>query len=297
MLRENVSDLVAFVAVAREGSFTKAAARLGVSQSALSHKMREMEERLGIRLLTRTTRSVSPTDAGERLLTIVGPRLDEIEVELDQLSEFREKPAGTIRITAIDYAANTVIWPKLKKLLRDYPDIHVEIGINYGLVNIVAERYDAGVRASERIEKDMIAVRIGPPFRMAVVGSPSYFKGKALPEKPRDLVNHTCVNLRLPTHGGFFAWEFKKGKQDLSVRVDGQFASNNTYQMLQAALDGFGLAYVPEDLARPYIDKGKLREALDDWLPFNSGFHLYYPSRRQHSAAFALLVDALRHRD
>jgi DNA-binding transcriptional LysR family regulator len=296
MPRANLHDLLAFLAVAKEGSFTRAAAKLGVSQSALSHTIRGLEERLGLRLLIRTTRRVSPTEAGERLLHTVGPRLEKIEAELEALSELRQKPAGTIRITAIDYAAETVLWPKLVKLLREYPDIKVEIIIDYGLTDIVAKRYDAGVRLGEQVAKDMIAVRIGPDMRMAVVGAPSYFRERSPPRAPQDLIGHNCINLRLPTHGGLYAWEFEKGDRELKVRVEGQLVFNATAQMLNAALAGFGLAYVPEDLARPHLAKGRLRRVLEDWCPPFSGYHLYYPSRRQHSAAFALLVDALRYR-
>src|ERR671918_245529 len=296
MPRQNVNDLVAFLAVARERSFTKAAARLGVSQSALSHTVRGLEARLGLRLLARTTRSVSPTEAGERLLHTVGPRFEEIEAELEALSELREKPAGTIRINAIDYVADTILWPKLAKILSQYPDIKVEITIDYGLADIVAERYDAGVRAGEQVAKDMIAVRIGPDMRMAVVGAPSYFKQRSEPKTPQDLISHHCINLRLPTHGGLYAWEFEKGGRELKVRVEGQLVFNGTYQTLNAALAGFGLAYVPEDLAQPHLAEGRLKRVLEDWCPPYPGYHLYYPSRRQSSTAFALLVDALRYR-
>ena len=297
MPRGSLNELFAFLAVAREQSFTKAAAKLGVSQSALSHTIRDFEARLGVRLLTRTTRSVSATEAGERLLRTAGPRLEEIELELEALSEFRDKPAGTVRISATDYMADTVLWPRLSKLLREYPDIRVEISISYGMTDIVAERYDAGVRDGGQIAKDMIAVRIGPDMRMAVVGAPSYFKGRSVPKVPRDLVDHSCINLRLPTHGGLYAWEFEKDGQEMHVRVEGQLIFNGTYQMLNAALAGFGLAYVPEDLVRTHIAKGRLKRVLDDWCPPFSGPHLYYPSRRQHSAAFALVVDTLRYRD
>jgi len=296
MLRENVNDLIAFLAVAREQSFTRAAAKLGVSQSALSHTIRGLEERLGVRLLTRTTRSVSATEAGERLLHTAGPRLEEIETELAALSELREKPAGTIRITATEYAVDTILWPKLARFLRQYPDIKVETIIDNGLTDIVAQRYDAGVRAGEQVAKDMIAVRIGPDMRMAVVGTPSYFRKRSEPKKPQELIGHNCINLRLSTHGGLYAWEFEKGGRELRVRVEGQLIFNGTNQMLNAALAGFGLAYVPEDLAQPHLAKGRLKRVLEDWcLPY-SGYHLYYPSRRQPSAAFALFVDALRHR-
>jgi DNA-binding transcriptional LysR family regulator len=297
MQRENFNDLLAFLAVARERSFTKAAAKLGVSQSALSHTVRGLEERLGLRLLTRTTRSVSPTEAGERVLTNVGHRFDEIESELEALSELREKPAGTIRITATDYAADTILCPRLAKFLPRYPDIKVEIAIDYGLTDIVAQRYDAGVRNGEQVSKGMIAVRIGPDMRMAVVGTPSYFAKRPPPRKPQDLTEHKCINLRLPTYGGLYAWEFQRGSRELNVRVDGQLVFNGTFQMLNAALDGLGLAYVPEDLVQPHLARGRLTRVLEDWCPTFPGLHLYYPSRRQNSPAFALLVDALRHRD
>jgi DNA-binding transcriptional LysR family regulator len=286
----------AFAVVGQERSFTRAAAKLGVSQSALSHTIRGLEERLGLRLLTRTTRSVSPTEAGERLLHTVGPRFEEIEAELEALSELREKPAGTIRITATDYAADTLLWPKLTKFLRRYPDIKIEIIIDYGLTDIVAERFDAGVRSGEQVAKDMIAVRIGPDMRMAVVGAPSYFDMRSEPKRPQDLIGHNCINLRLPTHGGLYAWEFEKDGRELKVHVEGQLVFNGTFQMLNAALAGFGLAYVPEDVAQPHLAKGRLKRVLEDWCPPYSGYHLYYPSRRQSTPAFALLVEALRYR-
>ena len=296
MQRGNLDDLLAFVAVARERSFTNAAAKMGVSQSALSHTIRQLEERLGVRLLTRTTRSVSPTEAGERLLRNIGPRFEEIEAEVAAITELRNKPAGTIRITATEYAADAILLPKLAKLLREYPDIKVEIIVDYGLTDIVAQRFDAGVRSGEQVAKDMIAVRIGPDMRMAVVGTPSYFKGRPEVKKPQDLINHNCITLRLPTHGGLYAWEFEKGSRELRVRVEGQLTYNTTGQMLTGALAGLGLAYVPEGLVQPHLAKGRLKRVLEDWcLPY-SGYHLYYPSRRQPSAAFALFVDALRHR-
>jgi len=282
--------------VAKERSFTRAAAQLGVSQSALSHTIRGLEERLGLRLLTRTTRSVSPTEAGERLLRSLGPRFEEIDAELASLSELREKPAGTIRITATDYAADIILWPKLMTFLRQYPDIKVEVIIDYGLIDIVAGRFDAGVRNSEKVAKDMIAVRIGPDMRMAVVGAPAYFAKRTLPKRPRDLIGHDCINLRLPTYGGLYAWEFEKGSRELKVHVEGQLVFNGTFQMLNAALAGFGLAYVPEDLVQSHLAKGRLNRVLEDWCPPFPGYHLYYPSRRQSSPAFALLVDALRYR-
>src|SRR5229473_6254289 len=296
MQRGNLDDLKAFVAIGRERSFTKAAAKLGVSQSALSHTIRELEARLGVRLLTRTTRSVSPTEAGERLLHTLVPRFEEIDAELAALSELREKPAGTIRITATEYAVDKLLWPKLAKLLAKYPDIKVEITIDSGLTDIVAQRFDAGVRSGEQVAKDMIAVRIGPDMRMAVVGAPSYFNTRSEPKRPQELIGHNCINLRLPTHGGLYAWEFEKGGAELRVHVEGQLVFNGTFQMLNAALAGFGLAYVPEDVAQPHLAKGRLKRVLEDWCPPYSGYHLYYPSRRQPAPAFALLVEALRYR-
>ena len=296
MRRENVSDLLAFLAVARERSFTKAGKKLGISQSALSHTIRGLEERLGLRLLTRTTRSVSPTDAGNRLLASVGSRFEEIESELEALSELRDKPAGTIRITATENAANTILLPKLAKLLPQYPDIKVEIVIDYGLTDIVAQRYDAGVRSGEQVAKDMIAVRIGPDMRMAVVGAPSYFEKRSVPNRPQDLTEHNCINLRLPVHGGLYAWELEKGGRELRVRVEGQLVLNSTSEILNAALAGLGLGYVPEEMAQPHIAEGRLKRVLEDWCEPYPGYHLYYPSRRQSSPAFALLVDALRYR-
>jgi DNA-binding transcriptional LysR family regulator len=296
MQRGHLDDLVAFVAVGREKSFTKAAAKLGVSQSALSHTMRALEARLGVRLLTRTTRSVAPTEAGERLLHTLGPRLEEIDAELATLSDLREKPAGTIRITATEHAVDALLWPKLVKFLARYPDIKVEIVVDSGLTDIVAQRFDAGVRAGEQVAKDMIAVRIGPDLRTAVVGAPSYFRKRPEPQRPADLVGHACINLRLATHGGLYAWEFEKAGRELKVRVEGQLTFNGTFQMLDAALSGFGLAYVPEDVAQPHLAKGRLKRVLEDWCPPYAGYHLYYPSRRQSSAAFALLVEALRWR-
>ncbi|MBY2934419.1 LysR family transcriptional regulator [Rhizobium leguminosarum] len=296
MPRPAVNDLIAFLAVARAQSFTKAAGKLGVSQSALSHTIRGLEERLGLRLLTRTTRSVAPTEAGERLLVSIGPRLDEIESELAALSAFREKPAGTIRINAGEHAADAVLWPALEKLLPDYPDINVEIIVDYGLTDIVAERYDAGVRLGEQVAKDMIAVRIGPDMRMAVVGSPAYFGTRPKPLTPQELTDHNCINLRLPTYGSIYAWEFEKDGRELRVRVEGQLVFNNIALRLNAVLAGLGLAYMPENLVDAHLADGRLVRVLEDWcLPF-SGYHLYYPSRRHTSPAFALLVDALRYR-
>jgi DNA-binding transcriptional LysR family regulator len=296
MPRENFNDLLAFVAVAKERSFTRAAAQLGVSQSALSHTVRGLEDRLGFRLLTRTTRSVAPTEAGERLLRAAGPRLDEIEAELAALSALRDKPSGTIRITAHDHAVRAVLWPALEKLLPNYPDIKVEIVIDYGLTDIVAERFDAGVRTGEMVAKDMVAVRIGPDMRSAVVGAPSYFAKRTRPKTPQDLTSHTCINLRLPTQGGLYAWEFEKGGRELRVRVEGQLVFNGSAPMLDAALAGFGLAYLPEDNLRTYLADGRLIRVLADWCPTYPGYHLYYPSRRQPTSAFGILVQALRYR-
>ncbi|TIO72541.1 MAG: LysR family transcriptional regulator [Mesorhizobium sp.] len=296
MARENVNDLLAFLAVARERSFTRAAAKLGVSQSALSHTIRGLEARLGLRLLTRTTRSVSPTEAGERLLVSVGPRLDEVEAELAALSALREKPAGTIRITAGEHPAETILWPALARLLPNYPDIKVEVIVDYGLIDIVAERYDAGIRLGEQVARDMIAVRVGPEMRMAVVGAPAYFANRKPPRTPQDLTGHNCINLRLPTYGGIYAWEFEKAGREIKVRVEGQLVFNTAALRLNAVLAGCGLAYLPEDQARPYLAGGKLVRILADWCPPFPGYHLYYPSRRQSSPAFALLVDALRYR-
>jgi DNA-binding transcriptional LysR family regulator len=296
MARENLNDLTAFVAVARERSFTKAAAKLGVSTSALSHAMRGLEERLGLRLLTRTTRSVSATEAGERLLRTVGPRFDEIDAELAGLSELREKPAGTIRITTSEHAAEAILWPAVSKLLRVYPDIHVEIIIDYGLADIVAEHYDAGIRLGEQVAKDMIAVRIGPDLRMAVVGAPSYFAKHPRPKTPQDLPAHDCINMRLPTRGGLSVWRFEKRGRELNVRVEGSLVFNNIALRRDAVLAGFGLAYLPEDQVQQHLAEGRLIRVLDDWCPPFSGYHLYYPSRRQARPAFSLLVDALRYR-
>jgi DNA-binding transcriptional LysR family regulator len=296
MPRTDFNDIVAFLAVAREQSFTRAAAQLGVSQSALSQTLRGLESRLGLRLLTRTTRRVSPTEAGERLLRAAGPRLEEIDLELAALTELRDKPSGNIRITAHDHAVRAVLWPALEKLLPDYPDIRVEIVIDYGLTDIVAERYDAGVRSGEMVAKDMIAVRIGPDMRSAVVGSPSYFADRPKPKTPQDLTTHSCINLRLPTHGGLYAWEFEKGKREVRVRVEGQLVFNATAPMLEAALAGLGLAYVTEDSVQAYLADGRLIRVLADWCPPYPGYHLYYPSRRQPTPAFTLFVDALRYR-
>jgi len=296
MRRKNVNDYQAFIAVAREQSFTKAAAQLGVSQSALSYTIRTLEAHLGLRLLTRTTRSVSVTEAGERLLSRIGPHFDEIENEIAAISGMREKPAGTVRITAIEHAAESILWPKLTPMLLEYPDIHIEIISEYGLKDIVAERYDAGVRLGEQVDKDMISVPVAPNFSFAVVGSPSYFKGKTRPVTPRDLNEHSCIKLRLPTHGGFYAWEFSKQGAELKVRIDGRCTFSSIGLMRQAALDGLGLAYLPKDVVEPALQSGQLIQVLADWSPPRTAYHLYYPSRRQHSPAFALVLEALRYR-
>jgi DNA-binding transcriptional LysR family regulator len=294
MQKRDLTDLQSFLVVARERSFTKAAAKLGVSQSALSHTMRDLEERLGFRLLTRTTRSVAPTDAGERLLRTLAPRLEEIEAELSSLSALRGKPAGTIRITAGEHAAQTVLWPKLSKLLPQYPDIKLELIVDYGLRDIVADRYDAGVRTGEQIAKDMIAVRIGPDMRTAVVGAPSYFAKRPRPKRPQDLTAHACINLHLPTYGSIYVWEFEKGGREMKVHVEGQLTFNNLALRIEAALAGCGLAYLPEDQVRALVAQGRLVRVLADWCPPFAGYHLYYPSRRHPSAAFATVVEALR---
>jgi DNA-binding transcriptional LysR family regulator len=296
MSGENLNDLIAFLAVAREQSFTRAAAQLGVSQSALSQTVRNLETRLGLRLLSRTTRSVAPTEAGERLIQSVGPHFEEIDAALTALGELRKKPSGTVRITATEYAADAILWPKLSKVLKQYPDIKVEIIVDYGLTDIVAQRFDAGVRSGEQVAKDMIAIRIGPDIRMAVVGAPSYFEEQPEPEKPQDLIRHKCINLRLPSHGGFYAWEFEKEGHELKVRVEGQLAFNLTAQILNAALAGFGLAYLPEGLVQPHLAKGRLKRVLEEWCAPYAGYHLFYPSRRHSSPAFALVADALRYR-
>jgi DNA-binding transcriptional LysR family regulator len=296
MDRENAGDLLVFLAVARERSFTRAAAKLGMSQSALSQIVRGLEERLGVRLLSRTTRSVAPTQAGERLFRTIAPRFEEMDAELASLGELREKPAGTIRITATEYAAEAVLMPALARLLPKYPDIKVEVVIDYGLSNIVAAQYDAGIRPGELVDKDMIAVPVGPDLRMAVVGAPSYFDARGKPRLPQDLTSHNCINLRLPTHGGVYVWEFEKNGRALNVRVDGQLVFNGAGALLRAALKGLGLAYLTEGHVQPYLARGQLARVLSDWCPPFSGYHLYYPSRRLPSPAFLLLVDALRYR-
>jgi DNA-binding transcriptional LysR family regulator len=291
-----VGDLGAFLAVAKERSFTRAAAQLGVSPSALSHTIRRFEEQLGVRLLTRTTRSVSPTDAGERLMRTVGPHFDEICAELEGLSELRDKPAGMIRITAVDHAAETVLWPKLAGFLAEYPDIKIDLVVDNTLRDIVSERFDAGIRMGERLARDMIAVKIGPEIRLAAVATPAYFAERGTPKTPQDLAHHACINMRLATLGGVYAWEFEKGSREINVRVEGQLTVNDIAVIRKAALNDLGIAFIPEDLVRPDIEAGKLVAVLDDWSPPFPGYYLYYPSRRQQSQAFALLVEALRYR-
>lgn len=298
MTRQNVNDLLAFLAVAREGSFTKAAARFGVSQSALSHTIRQLETRLGIRLLTRTTRAVAPTEAGERLLERIGPHFDQIEIEIDALNELKDKPAGTVRIVAPDYAISHILWPKLKTFASKFPDITVELLLDNGLSDIVTERFDAGVRMGDMLAKDMISARIGPDFRFAVVGTDSYLAGRPLPGKPQDLMQHLCINYRFPSSGALYVWEFEDRKgREIKVSVEGQLVFNNIFHVLDAALAGRGLAYVPEEIALPHIGKGRLRRVLEGWSPYWDGYHLYYPSRRQSSPAFVAVVEALRHRE
>lgn len=294
MARRNLNDLLAFVTVAREGSFTKAAAILGVTQSALSQTIRGLEERLQIRLLTRTTRSVSPTPPGERLMQAIGHRFDEIEAELDALTELRDKPAGTVRITCGDNVMHATLLPKLMPLLREHPDIKLEFDMNYGFRDIVADRFDAGVRMGNTIDKDMIAVPIGPPLRMAVVASPSYFAINPIPKTPHDLTMHRCINQRMPTSGGLYVWDFsRKGKQ-LNVRVDGPLIFNTAPPQVDAALAGLGLALLPDDELGSHIEEGRLVRVLEDWCPPFAGYHLYYPSRRQPSPAFSLVLQAVR---
>lgn len=295
MPKENYSDLLALIAVARERSFTRAAAQLGMSQSMLSHTIRGLEARIGLRLLTRTTRSVSVTEAGERLLRAVEPRLKDIESELAAVVELSDTPAGFIRITATDHAIDTLLWPKLAKILPAYPQIKVELIVDYGLSDIVTERYDFGVRLGDVLAKDTEAVCIGPDLGFAVVGSPEYLASREMPSKPQDLVHHDCINLRLPTRGGLYAWELKKGKREVNARVDGKLVFNGINQIVQAAVSGFGLAYVPEDLARPHLEAGRLLPVLQPWWQTFPGYHLIYSSEREASRAMTVLIDALRH--
>ncbi|MDE1150155.1 MAG: LysR family transcriptional regulator [Azospirillaceae bacterium] len=296
-MAQHFDELAAFATVAKERSFTRAGAKLGVSPSALSQTIKGLEGRLGIRLLARTTRSVAPTEAGERLLRTIAPRFEEIEQALAELSDMQERPAGTIRITAAEHPVQTVLQPGLAKLLPMYPDIRVEIVVDYGLVDIVAEGFDAGVRLGEQVAKDMIALRIGPDLRVAVVGAPAYFARHRRPLVPQDLTDHNCINVRLPTYGGLFPWEFEKDGRELKVRVNGQLVLNNMVPRLDSVLQGLGLAYMPEDMVAPHLASGDLIRVLEDWCPPFPGHHLYYPSRRHPSPAFALLVEALRFQD
>ena len=297
MTVESYDQLAIFAVVAQERSFTRAAARLGMSQPALSRAMRQLEERLGVRLLARTTRSVAPTQAGEHLLQVIAPRFDEINSELALLSKFRDRPAGKLRITAGEHAAIAVLQPVLAQLLPDHPDLSIEIIVDYGLTDIVAEGFDAGVRLGEQVAKDMIAMRIGPDMRMAVVGSPAYFSRHPKPVNPSDLVAHNCITLRMPTHGGLFMWEFEKNGQPLNVRIEGQLVFNTIAMRLESTRQGLGLAYMPENVVQADVEQGRLIRVLEDWCEPYSGYHLYYPSRRQSSPAFTLLREALRYRD
>jgi DNA-binding transcriptional LysR family regulator len=294
MRRSELNDLLWFLAVAEARSFTRAAARLGTSQSTLSHTIRQLEARLGLRLLTRTTRSVAPTEAGQRLVRSLGPRIEEIEAELADLMALRDKPSGTVRLTVSDHAYQTIVWPKLAPVLEDYPDLRLEVSIDNGLRNIVEERFDAGVRLGESVDKDMIAVRVGPDWRLVAVASPAYFAARSVPLTPQDLVHHDCINHRQERAGGLYAWEFAKDGRELRVRVEGQLTLNATPPMIEAAIGGRGLAYVPEDLVSGHLAAGRLVQVLDDWCPCFPGYHLYYPSRRQLSPAMAVVVDALR---
>ncbi|MCA5919508.1 LysR family transcriptional regulator [Pectobacterium brasiliense] len=295
MLKENFNDLISFLVVARERSFTKAAAKLGLSQSALSHSIRGLEERLGVRLLTRTTRSVAPTEAGEKLAHSLGPHFADIESELVALGDMRERPAGNIRITAGEHAVDSILWPVLKPFLVNYPDINVDITVDNALADIVLGRFDAGIRLGEQVEKDMVAVRVAPEMSMAVVGSPNYFARNPAPVTPQDLQHHRCINLRLPTMGGIYAWEFEKNGREIKVRVEGQLTMNSLRQRIDAARIGLGLAYVPEDSVQNDIASGRLIRVLTEWCPPFPGYYLYYPSRKQHTTAFSLFVEALRY--
>ncbi|MBO1552119.1 LysR family transcriptional regulator [Yersinia pseudotuberculosis] len=291
-----MNDILAFIEVAREQSFTRAAKRLGVSPSALSHTIRNLEARLGLRLLTRTTRNVAPTDAGEHLMKTVAPLFAQISSELDKIGELRDKPAGTIRITCSDDAAEQILRPVLPSFFEDFPEINIEIAIDYGFTNIVEQRFDAGIRLGESVSKDMIAVRLGPDWRLSVVGSPAYFKKHAVPDVPHDLTTHHCINIRHSVGGSVYAWEFEKDGRTMTVRVSGQMTANSNIHILNGALDGIGLAYIPDFMARPYIESGRLIEVLADWSPYFPGFHLYYPNRRNASPAFTAFVNAVRHK-
>jgi DNA-binding transcriptional LysR family regulator len=294
MGRENINDLLVFLAVAREKSFTRAAAKLGVSQSALSHTIRTLEARVGVRLLTRTTRSVSTTEAGEGLLQVVAPRIDEIETKLESLSEFRDKASGIVRITATEHPLDTVVWPKLRKILPNYPDLRIEVTADYRLANIVDERYDIGVRYGDQVAKDMIAVRISDDIPTAMVASPDYLKSRKSPKTPQELLEHNCITLRLATAQNLYAWELKKGKHETQARVSGQITCNTQPQMVQAALDGFGIAFVAEDVVLEHLQSGRLQRLMKDWCPIFPAYHAYYPSRRQASKAFTVVIEALK---
>lgn len=296
MAQTKVNDLQAFLAVARDQSFTKAAARLGITPSALSHTIRGLEERLGVRLLARTTRNVAPTEAGERLMRSIAPLFEQIAAEIEALGELREKPAGTIRITCSDDAIELYLRPVLASFLKSYPDITLELFVDYGFTNIVEERFDAGIRLGEAISKDMVAVRVSPDWRLAVVGSPAYFERRPAPATPYDLTDHACVNIRHRPSGAIYAWEFEKDGKAFTVKGEGQLVFNSIVHVLNGALDGIGLAYVPEALAAPYLADGRLIEVLAAWCPYFQGFHLYYPHRRQASPAFSAFVDAVRYR-
>ena len=296
MAKADFNDLLWFLVVANERSFTKAAAKLGIAQSTLSHTIKRLEERMGLRLLTRTTRNVAPTEAGERLRQSLAPRIAEIEADIAALMAFRDKPSGTVKITLSDHALESVVWPKLRPLLVDYPDIKVELSRDNGLRNIVEDGFDAGVRLGESVEKDMVAVRIGADWRLVAVASPDYLATHPAPERPQELIAHKCVNIRQATAGGLYAWEFEKRGQELRVRVNGQLTFNTSYAQVEAAVAGYGIAYVPEDLVEKHVTEGRLRKVLEDWSPEFAGYHLYYPSRRQSSPAFNVIVDALRHR-
>lgn len=295
MLKENFNDLIYLVMVAKERSFTRAAAKLGVSQSALSHAIRALEERLNTRLLTRTTRSVAPTEAGERLIENVAPLFANIEKELVSLSDNLGKTSGNIRITAGEHALSSTLWPLLKPFLQTYPDVNIEFSVDNTLTDIVSGRFDAGVRLGEQVEKDMVAVRIGPDWRMSVVASPAYFSQFGEPETPYELQNHNCINMRLPTRGGIYSWEFNKQGKEIRVKVEGQLIFNNLASRIDAALSGMGVAYVPEDTITHLVDRGDLVRVLDDWCDPFTGYYLYYPSRKQHTAAFAKLIEAVRY--
>ncbi|MFC5478305.1 LysR family transcriptional regulator [Massilia suwonensis] len=296
MARDNINDILVFLAVARERSFTRAAAKLGMTQSALSHTVRTLEARLGVRLLSRTTRSVSPTEAGERLLQNVAPRLEEIEAEIAAVSDLGDKPSGTVRITAIDHVIDDVLWPRIAPLLPQYPDLHVEFSADYRIVDIAAERYDIGVRHGDQVDKDMIAVRLTPDVRMRIVGAPAYFARRPLPASVADLMKHNCINLRLASSGGIYAWELKHEGQDIEARVRGQAVFSTANHILKAALDGAGLGFLPEEMVGEHVRAGRLVSVMEDWCPLWPGLHAYYPSRRNSSRALALVIDAIRHK-